>query len=196
MSIRDRIKTIKHLRNKYTICVIENPKLSVNLASIIRNVSAFGIEKIYIIGGYKGIPKTFEKSRNNKELLQASVGACKWTFIKHFETTQDCINHLRKNWYKIAITSPHLKGKNNIDLYSGKFTQKRLSIWFGNESHGISETAVNNSDLCIQIPMGGIVESLNLGTSTGIVLSYIGQQRLKFIKDKKHGPNLPKTPKR
>ncbi len=35
--------------------------------------------------------------------------------------------------------------------------------------------------MCIQIPMGGIVESLNLGTSTGIILSYIGYQRLKFV---------------
>ena len=35
--------------------------------------------------------------------------------------------------------------------------------------------------MCIQIPMGGIVESLNLGTSTGIVLSYISYQRLKFV---------------
>jgi hypothetical protein len=29
--------------------------------------------------------------------------------------------------------------------------------------------------------MGGIVESLNLGTSTGIILSYISYQRLKFV---------------
>jgi hypothetical protein len=29
--------------------------------------------------------------------------------------------------------------------------------------------------------MEGIVESLNLGTSTGIILSYIGYQRLQFV---------------
>ena len=32
------------------------------------------------------------------------------------------------------------------------------------------EEAVNSAEMCIQIPMGGIVESLNLGTSTGIIL--------------------------
>ncbi len=35
--------------------------------------------------------------------------------------------------------------------------------------------------MCIQIPMGGGVESLNLGTSTGIILSYIGYQRLEYV---------------
>lgn len=66
MSIRTRVKEVKHLRNRYLICVLENPKLAVNLA-----------------------------------------------------------------------------------------------------------------------PMGGIVESLNLGTSTGIVLSYIREQRLKFLERKR-----------
>lgn len=189
MSIRGRIKQIKHLRNRYLICVLENPKLSVNLASTIRNVSALGVEKIYVIGGYNGIPKSFEESRNNKNLLNDSVGASRWVFVKHFKNAQDCINHLKKNLYTIAITSPYLKGKNNTDLYEGNFTQKRLAVWFGNESNGVSEEAINSADLCIQIPMGGIVESFNLGTSTGIILSYIRHQRLNFKRkdNVKHG---------
>ena len=109
------------------------------------------------------------------------MGANKWVFVKHFDTTSECASHLRKNLYTIAVTSPHKKGGRNINLYEETFTHKRLAVWFGNESKGISEEAFNNADMCIQIPMGGIVESLNLGTSTGIVLSYIGYQRLKFV---------------
>jgi hypothetical protein len=37
--------------------------------------------------------------------------------------------------------------------------------------------------------MGGIVESLNLGTSTGIILSYIREQRLNFVKEKENKKN-------
>lgn len=184
MSIRSRIKEIKHLRNRYLICVLENPKQSINLASTIRNVSALGVEKIYIIGGYPGVPKNFEESRNNKNLLNSSVGAARWTFLRHFYTAEQCLEHLRKKLYTVAVTSPHLKGKNNVNLYDGNFTQKRLAVWFGNESTGISDLAAESADLCVQIPMGGIVESLNLGTSTGITLSYIREQRLKFLKEK------------
>lgn len=184
MSIRTKINEVKHLRVPYTICVLENPKQSINLASTIRNVSALGIEKLYIIGGYNGVPKTFEQSRKNNHLLKTSAGANRWTFIKHYNTTEECIKYLKQNKYTIAITSPHLQGKNNTNLYDGKFTQKKLAVFFGNESNGVSDNAIKESDICIQIPMGGVVESLNLGTATGIVLSYIREQRLNFIKDK------------
>ncbi len=184
MSIRQKIKKIKHLRSKYFICVLENPKDSNNLASAIRNVCALGVEKIYVIGGYNGIPKSFDEFRNNSHLSKISVGASKWTFVKHFETTSECISYLRKNLYTIAVTSPHLQNKENVNLYDGKFTHKRLAVWFGNESNGISDEAVSGADLVVQIPMAGIVESFNLGTSTGIVLSYIREQRINFTKNK------------
>lgn len=180
MAIRERIRKIKHLRNLYFICVLENPGNINNIASTIRNISAFGVEKLYITGE-TNILKDFESSRSNKRLSNLSVGANKWVFVKQFNTTSECIAHLRKNLYTIAVTSSHKKKERAVNLYEETFTQKRLAVWFGNESSGISDEAVNSSDMCIQIPMGGIVESLNLGTSTGIILSYIGYQRLKFV---------------
>lgn len=181
MAIRERIRKIKHLRNRYFVCVLENPTDIVNIASAIRNICAFGVEKLYVVGGAKNILHDFESSRSNKRLTNVSVGANKWVYVRYFNTTTECVSHLRKNLYTIVATSSHQKGKKNINLYEETFTQRRLSVWFGNESKGISEEAINKADMCIQIPMGGIVESLNLGTSTGIVLSYIGYQRLKFV---------------
>jgi len=180
MSVREKIREVKHLQNKYFICVLENPKDAMNIAATMRNISAFGVEKLYVIGN-QDIVSDFETSRNNKRLTNLSVGSNKWVFVKRFETTDECISHLRENGYTIAVTSSHVKGKTNVDLYEGTFTQKRLAVWFGNESKGVSDEAIDRSDLCIQIPMGGIVESLNLGTSTGIILSYISYQRLGFI---------------
>lgn len=190
MSVRDRIRKVKHLQNKYFICVLEHPDNIVNIATTMRNISAFGVEKLYVVGGAAYL-KDFEKSRTNRNLLNASVGTSKWVWVKNFETTKDCIEHLRKDVYTIAVTSPHTKGKTNIDLYEGTFTQKRLAIWFGNESKGISDEAVESADMNIQIRMGGIVESLNLGTSTGIVLSFIGYQRLKWVFEHKKVRSRP-----
>lgn len=192
MPIRDRIRQVKHLQNKYFICVLENPKDIVNIASTVRNISAFGIEKLYVIGN-NSIVKDFETSRNDKRLTNMSVGANKWVFIKQFDTAVDCIAHLRKDRYTIAVTSSHTKGKKNVYLYEEVFTHKRLAVWFGNESKGISNEAANEADMCIQIPMGGIVESLNLGTSTGIVLSYISYQRLRFVYDHRKIRFKPKS---
>ncbi|OGY10463.1 MAG: hypothetical protein A3A58_03190 [Candidatus Blackburnbacteria bacterium RIFCSPLOWO2_01_FULL_41_27] len=180
MSVRERVRQIKHLQNKYFICVLEKPDNLVNVASAIRNISAFGVTKLYVVGGASTL-EDFKSSRINKHLSKISVGANKWVFVKHFDTTNECLAHLKKNLYTSVVTSSHNKGNKNIELYEGTFTQKRLAVWFGNESNGISDEAVKDADICIQIPMGGIVESLNLGTSTGIVLSYISYQRLKFV---------------
>lgn len=180
MPIRDRIRNIKHLQNKYYVCVLENPKNAVNIASAMRNISAFGVEKLYVIGK-SSLVKDFETSRENKKLNNMSVGASKWVFVKQFETTEKCVEHLRKHGYTIAATSSHTKGMQNINLYEHTFTYKKLAVWFGNESSGVSQAAMEAADMCIQVPMGGIVESLNLGTTTGIVLSYISYQRLRYI---------------
>lgn len=180
MAVRERIRKIKHLRNRYFICVLENPDNLVNVASAIRNISAFGVEKLYVVGG-SDILKDFESSRSSKHLSKISVGANKWVFVKQFNTTEECISHLKKNFYTIAATSSHKKKVKTVNLYEETFTQRRLAVWFGNEAQGISEEVVNSADMCIYIPMGGIVESLNLGTSTGIILSYVGYQRLKFV---------------
>ena len=59
MAVRDRIREIKHLRNRYFICVLENPRDIANIASAIRNISAFGVEKLYMIGGAKNILHDF-----------------------------------------------------------------------------------------------------------------------------------------
>ncbi len=104
MAIREKIKEIKHLRNRYFICVLENPTDIMNIAATIRNVSAFGAEKLYVIGGVD-VVRDFEFSRKNKRLTNLSVGSNKWVFVKYFNTTAECIAHLRKNLYTIAVTS-------------------------------------------------------------------------------------------
>lgn len=185
MTIRKKIRHIKHLQNKNFICILEDPKDIKNIGTVIRNISAFGVQKLYVISN-NNILKDFETSRTNKTLKKLSVGSNKWIFTKSFTTTQECIKHLKKNGYTIATTSSHSKDVQNVNLYETNFTQKKLAIFFGNESKGVSQEAIKNSDMCIQIPMGGIVESLNLGTSTGIILSFVSYQRLKFVfKNKK-----------
>ena len=180
MTIRDRINNIKHLQNKYLICVLENPEDIKNIATVIRNVSAFGIEKLYIIG-FKNLENESSNSSITKKLQDVSVGASKWVFIKYFKTTMECLQHLRKNKYTIAATSSHNELKENTCLFEQDYTYQRLAIFFGNEKNGLSDELLNQADIRIQIPMGGIVESLNLGTSSGIVLSYIAYHRLKYI---------------
>lgn len=125
--------------------------------------------------------------RERKSLLKPSVSAIKWSFVKTFSSTEECIEHLENKRFTSIATSPHIKGKTNLYLQDGDYTQKRLAVWFGNESRGISDTAVNSCKACVQIQMAGIIESLNLATSTGIVLYEITKQRREYQSENKKG---------
>ena len=179
-SLRIKADRPKKYRCKNLFVVLENPNTIENVASTLRNIDALGAEKLYVIDGYNLLPGKWPELRERNSLKKISASASKWVYTKTFKNTTECLSHLNKNKFNSIVTSPHIKGKNNIILENGKYTDKRLAIWFGNETNGVSEEAVNNSRLCIQIPMGGIIESLNLGTSTGIVLYEIIKQRRNY----------------
>lgn len=180
-TLRARADKVKDFRCKNLIAVIENPGDLKNIGTIIRNVNALGVEKAYIVTGSNIVPDDWQKMREEPKLSAISVSAIKWSFVKTFKDTDSCMDHLEKNGFISAVTSPHTKGCNNVVLHEHDYTKyKKLAVWFGSEVKGISETAINRSELCINIPMYGIIESLNLGTCSGIVLYEITRQRREF----------------
>ncbi len=180
-SLRQRVDQIKEYRCKNLIAVIEEPRDFKNIGTIIRNVNALGVEKVYIVDPRRALPESWQDMRENKSLSGPSVSAIKWSFVKRFDSTEACLQHLRNNRFVSVVTSPHVKGQKNVVLHEGDYTTyAKLAVWFGNEVRGISDLAVRHSELCISIPMFGIIESLNLGTSSGIVLYEITKQRREY----------------
>lgn len=178
LSVRKRADAIKQFRCKNLIVVIEDPADIKNIGTVIRNVNALGVEKAYVVDPRKSLPDDWQEMRERRALSKTSVSAVKWTFVKRFDSTEACIAHLEKNNFVSVVTSPHVKGKNSVWLHEGDFTEHaKLAVWFGNETRGISDLAVAHADMCVAIPMFGMIESLNLGTSSGIVLYEVTKQR-------------------
>lgn len=186
-TLRKKADEVKDLRCKNLIVVLEEPTDIKNIGTVVRNINALGVEKLYIVDGKKRLPEDWQEMRERKSLLKPSVSAIKWSFVKTFSSTQECIEHLEKNRFTSIATSPHTKGKTNLYLQNGDYTQKRLAVWFGNEARGISNLAVENCKACVQIQMAGIIESMNLATSTGIVLYEITKQRREYQAENKRG---------
>lgn len=180
-SKRKRADAIKPYQCKNLIAVIEEPKDIKNIGTVIRNVSALGVEKTYIVDPRKSLPDDWQEMREKKSLSATSVSAIKWSFVKRFDSTEECFEHLEKKNFVSYVTSPHTKGQNNVILHEGIYTEHhKLAVWFGSESRGISDLAVKRSEMCINLPMLGMIESLNLGTSSGIVLYEITKQRREY----------------
>lgn len=180
-SVRERADAIRAFRCKNLIAVIEDPSDIKNIGTVVRNANALGVEKVYIVDPRAALPDDWQDMRERKSLSKTSVAAIKWTFVKRFDSTEECLAHLGKNGFVSVVTSPHVKGCTNVYLHDGDFTQHtKLAVWFGNEKRGISKLAVERSEMCVAVPMFGMVESLNLGTSSGIVLYEVTKQRRSY----------------
>ena len=184
-NLRIKADSLKTSRCKNLIAVLENPSALINIGAVIRNVNALGVEKVYVIDKDNSLPEDWQEMRETRALNKLSASAVKWTFVKRFNSTDDCINHLEKNNFVSVVTSPHEQNKENYILDDIDFTKhKKLAVWFGNESKGISKEAINRCAFCVSIPMFGIIESFNLGTTSGIVLYEAARQRRAYAKAK------------
>ncbi|WP_299604129.1 RNA methyltransferase [uncultured Tateyamaria sp.] len=180
-TVRKRADAIKAFRCKNLVAVIEDPVDIKNIGTVIRNANALGVEKVYIVDPRKALPDDWQEMRERKSLSKTSVSAVKWTFVKRFNNTDECLDHLEKQGFVSVVTSPHVKGKKNVFLHEGDYTtHTKLAVWFGNEKRGITESAVDRSEMCVAVPMFGMIESLNLGTSSGIVLYEVTKQRREY----------------
>ena len=144
------------------------------------------MEKVYLVDTRRALPDDWQEMRERKSLSGTSASAIKWTFVRRFDTTEACLEHLEKNRFVSIVTSPHVKGQKNVILHEGDYTQAKLAVWFGNETRGISNLAVRRSAMCVSIPMFGMIESLNLGTTSGIVLYEITKQRREYQRKYKY----------
>jgi len=196
-SLRAKADRIRDFRCKNLIAVIEHPNDLRNIGTIIRNVNALGVEKAYVITAHEFLPDDWQEMRGRRSLNAISASAIKWSFVRKFLDTESCLAHLERKGFVSVVTSPHTKGRKNVILHEADYTKfKKLAVWFGSEGTGISPLALERSALCVNVPMFGIIESLNLGTSSGIVLYEITRQRREFqdrLREKiaaKKGKNL------
>ena len=180
-SVRKRADEIKPFRCKNLIAVIENPSDIKNIGTVIRNANALGVEKVYVVDPRGSLSDDWQELRERPSLSKTSVSAVKWTFVKRFDSTDECFDYLESKNFSSIVTSPHVKGKQSIYLHEGDYTTyAKLAVWFGSENLGISDRAVERAEMCVSVPMFGMIESLNLGTSSGIVLYEVAKQRREY----------------
>ncbi|WP_280525525.1 TrmH family RNA methyltransferase [Acuticoccus sediminis] len=178
------------------MAVLERPHDFRNIGAVIRNVDALGVEKTYIVDPQRALPDDWQDMRDRGTIFKSSVSAVKWSFVKRFDSSEECFEHLRFKNFSSIVTSPHQKGKTNVVLHEGDYTvYPKLAVWFGSEATGISDFMAERSELNVTIPMYGMVERLNLGTTTGIVLHEIARQRRdyqsRYTRKNKRGEKRP-----
>ncbi len=161
----NKIKKILKKRLKNIVVVLENLKNKHNAGAILRTCDAFGIGYVYFI--FDGI-----SPYQPYELISSSVGSSKWIVYEIFSNekyenpAKACLEKLKNENYKLIATVVDESAQNIFEFnWPSKF-----ALLFGNETQGLSNYLIENSDYKIHIPMLGMVESLNVSVSAGIFL--------------------------
>ncbi len=155
---------LRHRQPDLTV-VIENVHDPHNVSAMFRSCDAAGVMEIQLLYTVEKFPRVGKKS---------SASAGKWIDRRQFKSVEACYATLRKEGFKIYAT--HLS-ETAVNLYEVDFS-KKCAIVFGNEHRGVSDEAAAQADGIIQIPMVGMIQSLNVSVACAITLYEALRQRL------------------
>jgi tRNA (guanosine-2'-O-)-methyltransferase len=165
---KKRFDDVLQHRTRHLTVVLEDIYQPHNAAAVLRSCDCFGIQDVHVI----------ENQNKFEANPDVELGSAKWiTMHKHnsqSENTADCIASLKKNGYKIVVTSPH---KNDCSIEELDINTK-TALFFGTEMRGATPVAFEQADAFVKIPMVGFTESLNISVSAAVTL-YTLTSRLK-----------------
>ena len=137
--------------------ILENVRSLYNVGSMFRTADALHLSCLYLCG-YTGFPP-------RREITKTALGAehtVPWE--KHAEAAQ-LARSLQAKGMQIVVLE---QTDDAVDFWEAPV---RFPVCFvvGNEVIGVSEELVALADLCLELPMAGIKQSLNVATAFGVV---------------------------
>ena len=142
------------------VIVLENVRSHLNVGSVFRTADAFLIEAIYLCG-ITGTPP-------HRDIHKTALGATDTVAWKHFATTAEAIDALKKDGFKI-IAIEQAESATMLDEFVPAKGEK-YAVVFGNEVEGVEQEVVSIADTEIEIPQYGTKHSLNIAVSVGVVV--------------------------
>ncbi|GFZ19273.1 tRNA/rRNA methyltransferase (SpoU) family protein [Actinidia rufa] len=150
----------------YAVClVVEGLSDFGNVSAAFRSADALGFQSVHVV--------SCDSSKRYRDNRHVSMGAEKWLDIELWDSTQDCFKILKSRGYRIATT--HV-GIDAVSIYDMDWSFP-TAIVVGNETRGISEEALELSDLHCSIPMNGMVDSFNVSVAAGILMHHAVSDR-------------------
>jgi tRNA (guanosine-2'-O-)-methyltransferase len=158
------MQVLRHRQPDMTV-VMENIHDPHNVSAVLRSCDAAGVMELQLIYTDTDFPDIGKKS---------SASAKKWVELRQFKNVKDCYKKLHEEGFTIYAT--HLEEK-ATSLFEIDLT-KKVAIVVGNEHKGVSPEAARSADGILQIPMFGMIQSLNVSVATAVILFEAVRQRI------------------
>ncbi|HNQ81697.1 MAG: RNA methyltransferase [Acidobacteriota bacterium] len=160
-----RLRTVLGRRQTDLRIVLEEITNAHNAAAVLRTCDAAAILHVDLIQA-EPAPLPFNQAITTR--------ADKWLVLHHHPSPAACYETLKAAGFQIAAADLSPKAIPHTELDYCRPT----AIVFGSEREGLSPAARDGADVRIKIPMFGMVQSLNLSVSAGIILYEAVRQRL------------------
>jgi 23S rRNA (guanosine2251-2'-O)-methyltransferase len=142
------------------VVILDNVRSMHNIGSIFRTSDGFAVEKILLCGITAQPP--------HREIEKTALGATQSIDWRYHANINDAIAEVKEMGYTV-VAIEQAENSTLLSDYSPDPSNKYALI-FGNEVEGVSDSAMESADLCIEIPQFGTKHSFNIVVSAGIVL--------------------------
>ena len=158
-----RLKAVLERRQPDLTVLMEQVHKPHNFSAIVRNCDASGVLEAHAVPPPEGLPV----------FSGTASGANKWVSVRTHASVEAAAAHLRSHGFTLIAAHP---GVDSVDYRSLDLTAPTAFV-MGAELHGLSETALQLCDRTAQIPMMGMVASLNVSVATALLLFEAARQR-------------------
>ena len=162
-----RIRAALSRRQPDLTVVLENVHDPHNVSAILRSCDGVGVLRAHAV-------YTIEEPPAGAFARQTSASAAKWVEVERHDSIAACFNRLHADGFMILVTSI---GPESRTLFAWDLLGP-VALVFGNEMRGVSEEARALADGAIEIPMAGMVQSLNVSVACAVCLYEAFRQRM------------------
>ncbi|MDD5376719.1 MAG: RNA methyltransferase [Candidatus Gracilibacteria bacterium] len=142
------------------ILLLDNIRSILNVGALFRTCDGAGFGKIVLTG--------FTPTPPRKEISKTAIGAENFVVWEYYKNPLEYIRSLKEQGYKIFVLE---QTPGSIDFHAiASMDHEDICLILGNEIEGVQKELIDIADHCIEIPMLGQKQSLNVATAGGICM--------------------------
>jgi tRNA (guanosine-2'-O-)-methyltransferase len=164
---QERVRGVLERRQPDLTLILENVHDPHNVSAILRSCDAVGVLQVHAVYSVETPPP-------GMFARQTSASAAKWVDVVRHGSMSACVTELRGAGFQVLATA---LGKESRPLHSWDLTRS-VALIVGNEMRGVSDEALAQADGLVEIPMVGMVQSLNVSVASAVCLYEALRQRL------------------
>jgi tRNA G18 (ribose-2'-O)-methylase SpoU len=168
-------ETFRRLPRAPMCVVLDDVRSLANVGLIFRVCDALRVERLYLCGitGHPADPRPGRdprarhvQERAEREIAKTAVMAIPFVPWEHAESATEVVQRLRANGYQVvAVEQAHT----SVPYTRAGIYRPPVALIFGHERAGVAAAALQAADVCVEVPVYGMANSLNVAMACTLV---------------------------